>query len=325
MPAATDTDAIRVGARAGLPEDVLDVEYVTEGSNDVYLIETSAENYVVKFNTYTYSDMFRTEVAVTDFLHDTIELPTPEVYGYDASRTNADVPYYVMEYLPGEQATPLTVDYDSHLVTEIGTAIATFGDAPGDDIDADAYGLLHRDLNSTGLHAETKTWREYFCDFVEGVVDHATDVGHIELVSEYREPLLDALHTNADAIPEHPSKGIVLDDFRLENLLVDPDDSGTITGVLDLERATLGDSAFTLVNTEHLLGRDLDTAQRQRLRTDLETGFGETISEDTRFVYRLGVVARELRAFNFWYRDEAAATRENHTSRLRNTLGDLLG
>ena len=324
MPVATETDAIRVGIRAGFPSTVESVEYVNEGSNDVYIIETTDEKYVVKFNTFSYSDMFRTEVVVTEFLNEALDSPSiPAVYDHDATRSNADVPYYVMEYLPGVPPASLSETYSSSLVKTMGSAIAKLGNAPGDEIDASAYGLIHRDPGTDAMYAETETWREYYLNFVEGVLEHGKDVGHMELVAEFHDDVLAALHSLEDSIPTHPPKGIVLDDFRLGNVLVSQDDSSQITGVLDVERATLGDGRLTLINTEHLLGRDLDADTRRRLRDDLERGFGQSISLNLRKAYRLGSLARELRAFNFWYRDESQTVRNRHTSRLKEALHDF--
>ncbi|MFM7224926.1 MAG: phosphotransferase family protein [Actinomycetota bacterium] len=84
------------------------------------------------------------------------------------------------------------------------------------------------------------------------------------------------------AIPQSPAPTIVHGDYRLDNVMLAPDDPGRIVAVLDWEMATLGDPLA-----------DLGLFLLYYARDEGSTGtVGATISPDAGFLSRDGVVAR---------------------------------
>ncbi len=48
---------------------------------------------------------------------------------------------------------------------------------------------------------------------------------------------------------DHPQPGIIHNDYRFDNVILDPDNPMQIIGVLDWEMATIGDPLMDLGNT----------------------------------------------------------------------------
>jgi aminoglycoside phosphotransferase (APT) family kinase protein len=79
------------------------------------------------------------------------------------------------------------------------------------------------------------------------------------------EPLMEWL---AERIPAGGPATVIHNDFKLNNLLLDPDDLAVVTAVLDWEMATIGDPLFDLAVT---LGYWVDPADPPELRGILPT------------------------------------------------------
>ena len=77
------------------------------------------------------------------------------------------------------------------------------------------------------------------------------------------EPLIARL---TERIPESPAAAVIHNDYKLNNLLLDPADLGTVAAVLDWEMATVGDPLLDLaVSLSYWIDRDDPPALRAML------------------------------------------------------------
>lgn len=258
------------------------------GTNAVYRVETAAGSYVVKFNTFSEFDAMAAEVQIYRLLSDA-DLPVPRVV--DAVLDPDGGPaYFVMEALPGEPPAAATPS----LARQMGACLPEFGSISGD---FGGYGRLHYDPDSSPpLSTHSESWRAYVEWYVDHILAKPTDRFR-DLVDPIRTAVTDRL----DAVPHEPDPAIAYHDFRPANVHVD--DAGDLVGVLDLERADLGDVRYTLVETAYLLARHRPDDDAERLRRALYEGFGAEPAEPLRTCYRALAVAREIRGFDFWYDD----------------------
>ncbi|HUE96457.1 MAG TPA: phosphotransferase family protein [Longimicrobiaceae bacterium] len=110
------------------------------------------------------------------------------------------------------------------------------------------------------------------------------------------EPLLASL---AERLPASPPATVVHNDFKLNNLLLDPSDLGRVVGVLDWEMATVGDPLFDLgVSLGYWIQAD-DPPQLQGLLPSVTTlpGFYTRDELMARYAERSG---RDLTTMD-WY------------------------
>lgn len=204
----------------------------------------------------------RREIAVTRYAGANCSTGVPEVIAADA---RADVPYLVTAPLPGTIFNdPWTDGADrAPLVRELGRAVAGVHEArfdrPGLIVGGDAE----------ALELATDRWTEVLCATVEGRVeswfpDRFADLpGRLTETIRACEPTLDGvaptlLHTDPSRI----------------NLHLEP------TGLLDWERALVGDPGFGLAEAEfHHLGQpDVDqNDERERLTRALYEGYREVV------------------------------------------------
>ena len=288
-------DARRAVANAVPDERVAAVQRVDAGTNAVYRIETDADGYVVKYNTFSGRELLAAEIEVYRLLADT-DLPVPQVV--DAALDPADGPaFVVMTALPG--SSPAGAAVTPVLAREMGAALRAFASVPS----LGGYGRLRRDPDRTPpLVASEDSWRDYVDWYVEVLLSKPSDA-LADLADDVRAVINETRH----AVPAEPDPALVVHDYRPANVHVDAD--GRLVGVFDLERAAVGDLALAAVNTAYLLTRHRPEEAAQ-LRAALFEGFGDEVSGERRRCYRALAVAREIRGFDFWWGDAAVANEE---------------
>jgi aminoglycoside phosphotransferase (APT) family kinase protein len=170
----------------------------------------------------TAHDMVR-EHRVVRALRDT-PVPVPETYAVCATDEVIGAPFYVMEHVAG---TPYRRASDlaalgpdrTRLVAE--RMVDTLVDLHA--VDPEAVGLGDFGRPEGFLERQVRRWRQ-----------------QLDASRSRDLPGIDDLHARlAASVPASGAASVVHGDYRLDNLLVDDDD--TVTAVLDWEMATLGD------------------------------------------------------------------------------------
>ncbi|NJQ01369.1 phosphotransferase family protein [Streptomyces zingiberis] len=230
-PPGLDPERLRAHldrVRPGLARGPLTARLIEGGrSNLTYAVTDGVSRWVVRRPPLghvldTAHDMER-EHRVISALHGTA-VPVPRTELLCPDETVLGAPFYVMEHVDGtpyrrpEELAELgpertrrvvlsLVDtlVDLHAVHPVEAGLADFGRPQG---------FLGRQLRRWGKQLDASRSREL--------------------------PGIDELHTALDrALPDSPAPAVVHGDYRLDNVLIGPDD--TLRAVLDWEMSTLGD------------------------------------------------------------------------------------
>jgi aminoglycoside phosphotransferase (APT) family kinase protein len=204
-------------------------------SNLTYLIHVDSKEYVLRrppFGTQVKSahDMGR-EYRVLSKLH-AVYAPAPRPAAYCEDPAVLGAPFYLMERLPG------TV-----IRKELPAALAESSDACGRLSLAmvDNLATLHGvDLEAAGLAGFGKP-HGYVRRQVEGWTKRWTDAQTEDVPS-----MNEAAAWLAAQMPTESGVALIHNDYKLDNILLDPEDPTRITGLLDWEMATVGDPLMDL-------------------------------------------------------------------------------
>ena len=287
-------DAARVAAYLreripGLPEGELEVRQFPSGaSNLTYLLRMGGWEAVLRRPPLgpvppKAHDMVR-EAEILGRLHPVFPLaPEPYLVCGDAEVLGA--PFYVMERRRGV-VLDARVPRELRGEPELGRRVA--------EGMVDTLARLHAvDYRVAGLEALGRP---------EGFLQRQAEgwIGRYEKaatdpIAEV-EPLARWL---TDSVPESPAATLIHNDYKLNNLLLDPADPGRVTAVLDWEMTTVGDPLFDLAIS---LGYWLEAADPAPLRDLLPTvtvlpGFPTRAELVRRYAERSG---RDVGALD-WY------------------------
>ena len=204
-------------------------------SNLTYLISVAGKEYVLRrppFGTRVKSahDMGR-EYRVLSKLHLVYPpAPRPTVYCEDHAVIGA--PFYLMERLPGiviRKQLPASLSDSPALCRRLSFSLV------------DNLAVLHGlDLHAAGL-ADFGRPDGYVRRQIEGWSQRWKDAQ-----TEDVPAMNQAAQWLAAQMPAESGASLIHNDYKLDNILVDPDDPSRITGLLDWEMATVGDPLMDL-------------------------------------------------------------------------------
>jgi aminoglycoside phosphotransferase (APT) family kinase protein len=156
--------------------------------------------------------------------------PRPYFFCEDESIIGA--PFYVMERKTGvvlDDTFPDSVEHDEELCRGIsGILVDTLVELHA--VDVGEAGLADLGKPDGFLRRQTEGW---ISRYEKAKTDEISEV----------EPLTDWL---ARDIPESPPPAVIHNDYKLNNLVLDPEDLTEVRAVLDWEMATVGDPLFDL-------------------------------------------------------------------------------
>jgi aminoglycoside phosphotransferase (APT) family kinase protein len=219
-----------------LPDGELEVRQFPSGaSNLTYLLEVGDWEGVLRRPPFgpvppRAHDMGR-ESRVLSRLHEAYPL-APKPYFFCEDESVIGAPFYVMECRKGvvvDDEFPEGVEPTRELCRGMSRTVAdTLAELHAVDPDESGLGDLGRPVGF--LERQVEGWIGRYAkartDEIEGV-----------------EQLAGWL---ARSVPESPEPTIIHNDFKLNNLILDPDDLTEVRAVLDWEMATVGDPLFDL-------------------------------------------------------------------------------
>jgi aminoglycoside phosphotransferase (APT) family kinase protein len=176
-------------------------------------------------------DMMAQEPALHALLRAETTVPVAEIYAYDDSRALIDRSYMLMERLPGcalSDMSPVPPPFYARVLAQVGQALRQMH-----ALTADTYGYI-------GEHhpmAPQPTWWSAFRFMWNALLDDVLRAGgYTAQEANVLRDLLDAYRTCFD----RPVQASLLHmDVWSQNILVDQ--AGTVTGLVDLDRALWGD------------------------------------------------------------------------------------
>ena len=172
--------------------------------------------------------MMRQEPALHALLREKTSVPVAEIVVFDDSQTGIDRDYMLMMRLAGRPLTETPHVSQSHVLRQVGEYLAQ------------VHGLRARQYGYLGAHQPMlpqNNWADAFIIMWHKMIDDIVGVGHYnEIESSHLRRLLDQYLFLFD----RPVTSRLLHmDIWHQNILVD--DSGTVTGVVDWDRALWGD------------------------------------------------------------------------------------
>lgn len=276
-----------------LPDaEVRDATPVGEGKNTTYAVEVETEteavetavgatdtegrDLVLKVGDHHFAAGCRAEPHVLAQVAERTAIPVPAVLG--AGHLDGD-PYFLAERVPGVNPTcdpqRLPDDAFERVVADAGRYLGELHAA----FPADGWGMLglERGADDRNFAREFPNWPTYFEAWLDQNVDRLRDTRFADLA-----PALEAKTAEAaDELREHGPFDPVLShgDYRLGNLLVDPD-TGATEAVIDWATPTAVTPAHDLAVTEAILldWPELRDERQQFLRERLHDGYRETNS-----------------------------------------------
>ncbi len=220
----------------GLPDGELEVEQFPSGaSNLTYLLKIGAWEGVLRRPPMgpippKAHDMGR-ESGILSKLNAAYPL-APKPYFFTDDESVIGAPFYVMEKRTGvvlDESFPEGVRPDEGLCRGISRTVAdTLVELHAVDPAEAGLGELGRPEGF--LERQTKGW---ISRYDEAKTDEIEEVG----------PLTDWLVNN---VPDSPPPTVIHNDYKLNNLVLSPDDLTEVRAVLDWEMTTVGDPLFDL-------------------------------------------------------------------------------
>jgi aminoglycoside phosphotransferase (APT) family kinase protein len=220
----------------GLPEGELEVQQFPSGaSNLTYLLKIGDWEGVLRRPPLgpvppKAHDMGR-ESRILAMLHEVYPL-APKPYFFCEDESVIGAPFYVMERREGvvvDDSFPEDVEPTRELCRGISRTVAdTLAELHAVDPDASGLGDLGRPEGF--LERQVEGWIGRY------------EKARTEEIKEV-EPLTGWLVKD---IPESPDPTIIHNDYKLNNLILNPDDLTEVRAVLDWEMATVGDPLFDL-------------------------------------------------------------------------------
>lgn len=229
-----------VGQAFGEAKNIISIEEFNDGwFNSIYTISFEDGGEVVlkvsptsdiKVLTYE-KDIMNTEVKVMQLLRASTDLPVPEVYYYDRSRTLVDSEYYFMEKIKGPAYSKvkekLSEEQRKFIERQLGACNRKLNEVKGDK-----FGSIAVEEKTGG------SWAEVFLGMVRDVLRDA-EAYEVKLPYEYKyiEELFDQHRASFDEVII-PS--LVHWDLHDGNVFVN-ESCDKIVGIIDFERAFYGD------------------------------------------------------------------------------------
>ena len=220
----------------GLPEGELEVRQFPSGaSNLTYLLKIGYWEGVLRRPPLgpvppKAHDMGR-ESGVLAKLNAVFPL-APKPYFFCEDESVIGAPFYVMERRTGvvlDDSFPEAIEPDEELCRGVSRAVADIlVELHAVDLEASGLGDLGRPEGF--LQRQTEGW---ISRYDKAKTDEIREVA----------PLMDWLAAN---VPESPEPTVIHNDYKLNNLVLDPDDLTEVRAVLDWEMATVGDPLFDL-------------------------------------------------------------------------------
>ncbi len=238
------------------------------------------------------ADRFERESAVLDHVAETTDIPVPAVLGHDP---DAEPPHTLMTFRPGDHRQ--TRFFRPHRLP--GPVVRHAGELLGRLHAACPRDAAGQVLPRDGLPVQQQDWDDLLHGTVTAQLDQLADLPDFRFAD-----MLPALRGLVDDhVPGIAMDGPVLlhHDYRPANLLTR---DGTVTAVVDWERAMSGDPLYDLVKAEMNIVSLLPDGEREERWDAFMQGYRDehqiAWDADRAAVYRLLHLIEILWAFPVW-------------------------
>ena len=257
-------------------------------SNLTYLVGDGRSEWVLRRPPFgsvvkTAHDMGR-EFRILSRLHRVYPMaPRAFLYCDDASVLGA--PFYLMDRVEGivlRTKLPKTLVVDETIIRRLNEALVD-NLAAIHAIDLDQADLADLGKPEGYIERQVVGWAKRYAD------SRTDDIAEFERVSEW-------LH---DKLPDAHDGVLIHNDYKHDNLVLDPNDLGRIIGVLDWEMATIGHPLMDLGTTLSYWVEATDSPQSQVMRF-LPTHLPGTMTRAEVIDRYAAQTGRDLSGFDFY-------------------------
>lgn len=281
IPGGNHTPAeLRDAVGAVLPDSELrNTSAVEQGKNAVYLVTLrdggERRELVLKVGDHHFAEGCRAETYMLERVAERTDVPVPAVVGNGELGTD---PYFLAERVPGEnvEADPeaLAPETFERVCVEAGRNLGELHAA----FPADGWGMLGVADGDTDLEfvREFDDWPSYFEAWVTQNVERLEDARFSDLCPALANAATDAAAELREHGPFDPV--LIHNDYRLGNLLLDPEAPTVTNAVLDWATPVAATAEYELAVTDALLvdWPEFGENQKRHLRERLYEGYGET-------------------------------------------------
>jgi aminoglycoside phosphotransferase (APT) family kinase protein len=338
-------ETLRQMVREIRPEwSVREAAPAAEGTDVVYFVTAETPDgpreCVLKACRFLDPRAFRPEPYLMELLARRTAVPVPDVVGAVDDHPDLPAPFYLMERCDGEvregEASELPADPIDRVARDAGRYLAAlhalgefeaFGTVVlARDADAREPGLRTGDRVLTTDDSAADSWRSH----VEEIADDC--LGDLnERFADLEAELREFVEPRFDALDGEFTPVFGDDDYRLGNLLVDPE-TGETRAVLDWGNASTVEPHYNLVLVEQYLSgwAPHDDTRRERVRAALRAGYREEgeigfdFNGERRDLYLAVTRLFPLVWFSLWYDGATEAEREAAAEKHRRAVWDLL-
>jgi aminoglycoside phosphotransferase (APT) family kinase protein len=288
----------------------------------------------------------RGEARFLDIAARTTAVPVPTVYGHCDDHDTYPSPFYLMDYVEGEnyegRPDELLPDARERIVQEAGRNIARLhelGPVSGVGRMGYADGELQV-IDPENRSASTDAVHNHLLDSAEETLDSFDSGGFFPEFAEREnrfgdlvEPIREYLRETLPTLPEPGTLTYCHSDYRYGNLLVDPE-TGETRAVVDWGQMTAHDPVYNIAHTECMLtSPEGDGKQRsQELRGLFRAGYTDVREDwvfdeqrtermrEYRLLYRLNAMA----CLPLWLKDEPLERRDEREQEHRDFVAQYL-
>lgn len=252
----------------------------------IHRVETPDETYV-----YKESDWDDTSVAAEPFviehLRQETTIPLPQIYH---KQPDADPPWFVMEYLDGDQprhAHELPIEYVVEYAEKLGQFVAEMHELTLSDVGQ----LIHVDGGFKPLGATSQSQADYKREFRLQLDEFRVQANNNQF--DIRESFYELPVPTPSKLTYCPI------DFHTQNLLVDGTD---VTGVVDFERLYAGHPRWGFEQTLYMLTVTRRGDESEWITDRFSKGYSDVRPiPEYHPVFELASILREMRAIRVWW------------------------
>lgn len=317
--------------------NVTSVLEIEDGVNASAVLTTeNSEKYFIKFNTFTPSSrLFYAQPFILSYFNNGHSgVSTPQIIGYDYTRTKLPYGWYLTEYISGDAFDTEKNKISVEKAQTVGRILGQIN-----SISVDGYGYPNQEHNGASCSVspslpftqDEESWEDHLKSEMRQFINTADS-----RFSSLREPLHSFIESQSiREITPH----LTHFDYWWENILW----ADKQPYVIDWERAVGGDPIANRILSEHYLfdrvaiesqvfsegeyPSDRRTMMKA-FRTAYESSYTGSqalqIDSDTEQMYHLLLYVRELRGFPYWWRNKSDEWTEKRADALREGITSIL-
>lgn len=269
-------------------------------------------------------DRFKVEDLASQMVSERSEVPVPKVIASDLSKTEFSYMYFISEKLSGynplRRFKYMSIQDKKRILRQAGSLLGELHR----DVTFRSFGQFRYDSESDSLNISEGSWSEIFMQIMEKQLEEVSHQAFNDLVPIARE----TLENNLDLLRDDFQPVMVHQDYGPRNIMVD---KGTISGVIDWERAISGHNEYDLFKAERRFIDDRFRTRevRERLRSEIFKGYLKTNSlksgwRERRALYRYCYNIESIWTFHIWESSLEEETRNQVVDFHRSYLKDGL-